>query len=36
LLVMILGGILIGIPPAVVFFFITRKIFVNLRSRTQK
>jgi len=36
LLAMILGGILIGIPTAVVFYFITRKIFVKLRSRTQK
>lgn len=34
LLAMILGGILIGIPPAIVFYFITRKIFVKLRSRT--
>jgi len=36
LLAMISGGILIGLPPAVVFYFITRKIFVKLRSRTQK
>ena len=34
LLAMILGGILIGIPPAIVFYFITRKIFIKLRSRT--
>lgn len=35
-LAMILGGILIGIPPAIVLYFITRKIFDKLRSRTQK
>jgi len=35
LVVMILGGVLIAIPPAVIFYFLTRIIFVKLRSRAK-
>jgi len=33
---MILGGAIIGILPAIAAYFITRKIFAAIRSRSKK
>lgn len=33
-LAMLFGGIIIGIPPAVGIYFITRRIFTRIRSRS--
>lgn len=33
---MTLGGVIIGIPPGVAAYFITRKIFITMRARKKK
>jgi uncharacterized protein (DUF2062 family) len=33
---MIIGGVILGIPPGIAAYFITRKIFTTIRARKQK
>ncbi|HJO63473.1 MAG TPA: DUF2062 domain-containing protein, partial [Desulfobacterales bacterium] len=33
---MTVGGIIIGIPPGVAAYFITRKIFITIRARKKR